>query len=223
MSNDALTAVLARTSHVLLDFDGPVCSVFSNFTPGAVAKELRARLCLNEATESNEPFDVLEYVAHHEPSAAVEAEAELARLETKAVATAAPTPGALDVLRHFADIGRPIVVVSNNSAAAIHAYIDQHALARYIAGVSARTAPAPDLLKPNPHLLLRAIELLGTTPVSCLMIGDSETDIAAARAAGTPVVAYANKPGKRARFSVTNPNAIVDRITEFLPETTALR
>jgi HAD superfamily hydrolase (TIGR01662 family) len=222
VSDDALAAVLARTSHVLLDFDGPVCSVFSSFTPAAVAKELRSRLGLVGLLETNEPFDVLEYVARHDPSAAGEAETELTRLETDAVATAAATPGAGDMLRNFADAGRAVVVVSNNSAAAVRAYLAQRGLVPYVAGVSARCEPDPALLKPNPYLLDRAIDSLATTPEACVMIGDSISDIEAARTAGSPVIAFANKPGKFSRFKECNPDAIIINLSEIPSNATPL-
>lgn len=215
MSNDALAAVLARTSAVLLDFDGPICSVFSAFSPAAVAEELRARLKLVDAPATSEPFEILSYVARSEPIEAVRAETELARLETRAVADATPTPAAAAVLRHFNESGRPVVVVSNNSAVSVRAYLDQHDLARYVTGVSSRTEPDPNLLKPHPHLLRRAAEILGLHIRDCAMVGDSSTDIDAAHAAGAPLIAYANKPGKRERFERLGPDAIIDDMAEL--------
>jgi phosphoglycolate phosphatase-like HAD superfamily hydrolase len=85
-----------------------------------------------------------------------------------------------------------------------------------VAGVSARTDPDPNLLKPNPHLLRRAIELLESTSSNCLMIGDSLTDIEAARAAGSPGITYANKPAKWERFAPQQPDAIIGHMTELL-------
>ena len=215
MSNDAVAAVLARTSAVLLDFDGPICSVFSAFSPAAVAEELRARLKLVDAPTTSEPFEILSYVARSEPSVGPRAEAELALLETRAVAQARPTPGAAALLQHLDDSGRPVVVVSNNSVAAIWSYLDQHDLARYVAAVSARIEPDPNLLKPDPHLLFRAAEILGLGIRGCAMVGDSSTDIAAAHAAGAPVIAYANKSGKRERFERLRPDAIIDDMAEL--------
>ncbi|MEU6643213.1 HAD-IA family hydrolase [Saccharomonospora sp. NPDC046836] len=216
MSNDALAAVLARTSAVLLDFDGPICSVFSAFSPAAVAEELRARLKLVDAPATNEPFDILAYVARSEPSAAARAEAELAQLETHAVSRATPTPGATAVLHRFSESGRPVVVVSNNSALSVRTYLDQHDLARHVVGVSARTEPDPNLLKPHPHLLLQAAELLNRSVRDCVMVGDSSTDIQAAQAAGARVIAYANKPGKRERFERLRPDTIIDDMSELV-------
>jgi phosphoglycolate phosphatase-like HAD superfamily hydrolase len=48
------------------------------------------------------------------------------------------------------------------------------------------------------------------------MIGDSLTDIDAARAAGSPGIAYANKPGKWERFAPQQPVAIIGNMTELL-------
>lgn len=43
--------------------------------------------------------------------------------------------------------------------------------------------------KPNPEHLLRTIQAAGGDPSRAVMVGDSETDIATAKAAGVPVVA----------------------------------
>lgn len=42
--------------------------------------------------------------------------------------------------------------------------------------------------KPHPDGLLRAAEQLGVEPARCLYVGDAERDVAAARAAGMPVI-----------------------------------
>ncbi|WP_156096438.1 hypothetical protein [Amycolatopsis jejuensis] len=114
MTASTVAAVLSSTSAVLLDFDGPVCSVFSSFTPAEVASDLRAALCLSNTPETGEPFELLSYVAGSVPAVASDAEVELARLERAAVAEAEPTPGADDLLREFHLAGRPVVIVSNN-------------------------------------------------------------------------------------------------------------
>ncbi|MFD8492042.1 HAD family hydrolase [Amycolatopsis sp. NPDC059657] len=216
MSSSALASVFARTSAILLDFDGPVCSVFSAFSPAAVARELRARLDFVDLPVTNEPFEILYHVAQFKPLAATRAEAELAELETTAVRKAEATPGADTVLRHFKESGRRVVVVSNNSAAAVRAYLAQHDLDQYVTGIASRVDPNPALLKPHPHLLLDGAKILGLDIRQCLMLGDSATDIEAARSATAPVVAYANKPGKRERFEQLGPDAIVDDMTELL-------
>ncbi|QRP46050.1 HAD family hydrolase [Amycolatopsis sp. FDAARGOS 1241] len=216
MTIDQLAAALKRTSSVLLDFDGPVCSVFSAFTPAAVAHELRTRLSLDAAPETQEPFDLLSYVARHEPAKLVRAEAELAQLEKKAVLRAAPTLDADAVLRRFHETSRPVVIVSNNSASAVRAYLAQHDLGSLVTAVSSRVEPDPSLLKPHPYLLHRAAAALGCPVADCLMIGDSATDIEAARAAGAVAVGYANKAGKRERFERLGADAIIGAMNDLL-------
>lgn len=219
MSTEQLAALLARTSHVLLDFDGPVCSVFSGLSNVAVVDELRARLesVVDGAPDTTDPFDILEYAARNGSDAAAVAHDELTRLELAAVATAAPTPAAAEFLQHFGTSGRRVVMVSNNSAAAVRAYLEQHDLASYVAGVAARTEADPTLLKPNPYLIRAAVDFLASEPQTCLMVGDSISDINAARATGTPVVAYANKPDKQDHFQSHAPDAIITNLADFFP------
>lgn len=216
MTADTAAAVLASTSAVLLDFDGPVCSVFSAFAPAKVANELREALNLQDAPETGEPFELLTYVANSFPAASSDAEAELARLERVAVIEAQPTPGAGALLQRFHSAGRPVVIVSNNSSSAVDVYLDQHELRQFVVGVSSRISPDPALLKPHPHLLHRGAELIGVPIGDCVMIGDSTTDIAAAYAAGAAAVGYANKPGKRERFEALGVTAIVEQMSELL-------
>jgi phosphoglycolate phosphatase len=52
--------------------------------------------------------------------------------------------------------------------------------------------------KPNPDMLRRTIAAAGGDPARAVMIGDSETDIRTAKAAGVPVIAvdfgYTERP-----------------------------
>ncbi|GAA2814430.1 HAD-IA family hydrolase [Saccharopolyspora taberi] len=209
--------ILRNSDAVLLDFDGPVCSVFGGFPDHEVADELRGlfRGELPEAVgESRDPFDVLRYAAGA-GTVATTVEQHLRDLEVRAVKVASPTPGTAQVLETLHDFGIPVFVVSNNSAAAVSAYFEAHGMAGLIAGVSARTGPEVDQLKPKPYLLKRAIEALETAPGRCVMIGDSETDLEASRHAGTLAIGYANKLGKRQRFEQYRPNAIIDHMHEL--------
>ena len=55
-------------------------------------------------------------------------------------------------------------------------------------------------MKPHPYPVLQALAALGADPTthagSAVLIGDSRTDVDAARAAGIRALAYANKPPK---------------------------
>ena len=71
--------------------------------------------------------------------------------------------------------------------------------------------------KPDPAPLLHAAELLGCEPANAMMIGDSVSDVAAARAAGFQIVcmSYGYNHGVDIRESA--PDAVIDNLTEILP------
>ncbi|SFP83865.1 haloacid dehalogenase superfamily, subfamily IA, variant 3 with third motif having DD or ED/haloacid dehalogenase superfamily, subfamily IA, variant 1 with third motif having Dx(3-4)D or Dx(3-4)E [Saccharomonospora viridis] len=145
-------------------------------------------------------------------------EAAFQATEVEAVSQAPQAPGLPAVLDYLTSEGRIVTIVSNNSTVAIETYLRQAGLDHYVAGVSARTAADITRLKPNPHLLQQAMTTHGTRPGECLMVGDSVTDIHAAHAAGTPVVAYANKPGKHERLAAHHPDAIISELTRLIPQ-----
>ncbi|GGI92374.1 hydrolase [Saccharopolyspora subtropica] len=210
--------IVASSSAVLLDFDGPVCAVFGGFPDHQVAAELRTMLdgVLPEAIDrSRDPFDVLKYAVTtgSQPNAV---ERRLTELETRAVTLAPATTGAAEVLDVLARQGIPVVIVSNNSVAAVEAYLRENGLADKVAGVSARESADVERLKPQPYLLLQAAEFLGVPPGECVMIGDSVTDIDAARQAGAKGIGYANKQGKRVRLMRHQPAAIIERMSELV-------
>lgn len=70
--------------------------------------------------------------------------------------------------------------------------------------------------KPDPLPLIRTCEALGTLPAQTLMIGDSQNDALAARAAGCPValVTYGYNHGEPAR--AVDADAHIDRIDQLL-------
>lgn len=222
---EAVTAAeLARQArHILLDFDGPVCAVFGHLPDHVVADRLRAILADHDqpvrgtAETAHDPFEVLTYATELDTSTAKAVEEAFRTAEVEAVHTAPQTPDLPTVLDYLASDGRVVTIVSNNSTDAVQTYLQATGLDRYISSISARTVDDARRLKPQPHLLRQAMTLHGTNPGECLMIGDSTTDIHAARAAGTPVVAYANKPGKRERLAPHQPNAIIDHMADLLP------
>lgn len=97
-----LIEIAARCRHLLLDFDGPVCSVFAGTPAPAVARELRLALSAEgiplpgEALNTGDSQAVFRVTARHHPDAAELANRELTRLEFEAVIGARPTEGELD-------------------------------------------------------------------------------------------------------------------------------
>ncbi len=215
---NAAAELLASKPNVLLDFDGPVCSVFGGVGADTVARELRERLGLSEqhSADVRDPFEILRYAAREGHREATAAERELTRLEMEAVASATPTPGAVELFHLLADRNQATVIVSNNSEAAVRRYLHNQGLTELVRGISARIDPNPALLKPSAHLLFQALTTLGAEADQCVMVGDSLADIEAAYAAAIPAIAYANKPGKFEQLGYPQHEVVIRRMADLL-------
>ncbi len=224
MTSQAIAAIISRTRHLLLDFDGPVCSIFAGTPASQVADQLRHSLKAagfalpREAEGEPDPLEVFRIVATTGLEAAT-AQQLLTTFETRAVARARPTPGAADLIITAYRTGRTVTIVSNNSSAAITKYLADHRLSDYVRAVLGRDDD-PDRMKPSPYRVREAVGSLDADPHQCIFVGDSDTDVLAGKLAGVPVIGYANKPGK----ADTLIRAQADAMTADLAEiTTALR
>jgi HAD superfamily hydrolase (TIGR01662 family) len=216
--------LLSNCDHVLVDFDGPICAVFggkySNYEVASQLRELLAdagcRQLPDDVAATDDPFEVLGYAAAHlDDHLAERAESTLRRYEVEAVDSAPPTVGAASTLRHLVASGFVVAIVSNNSVDAINRYVDRHGLRSQIRLVSARTSNNFRHLKPNPFLVDQALQQVGTSARRAVMVGDSDADVDAARAAGLPVIAYANRPEKIAAFNSMGVGVIIKHMTEL--------
>lgn len=179
-----LDTIVSRTRHLLLDFDGPICSIFAGLPAAIVADRLRklfgdqAQLP-HDVAHTADPIKVFAYAATVSDDLAARVETEMTDQELAAVATAAPTPYVHEVVTACRNSGRSVAVVSNNSARAVHSYLVRHGLDDQISLVIARTNHDPGLLKPSPHLITQAVEALDAEPGECALVGDSVTDVEA--------------------------------------------
>jgi phosphoglycolate phosphatase len=215
-----LDAIVARTRHLLLDFDGPICSIFAGLPPATIADRLRKLLgdsahLPNQIARTEDPFAVFAYAATISEDLAARVEAEMTDQELAAVPTAAPTPYVHEVVTACQNSGRSIVVVSNNSSQTVHAYLTRHGLDDRISLVIARTNHDPALLKPNPHLIIQAVDALDAEPEECTLVGDSVTDIQAAHLASVHSIGYANEPDKHERFNDAGAGAIINSLADL--------
>ena len=203
-----LVELLSGKTSILLDFDGPVCSIFSNHPAPDVAASLRAVLTAagvpvppNLETE-RDPLEVLKWSATlGRPALVREVESRLCAEEITAARTAVPTPFGRESIIGALEAGKSVAIVSNNSAGAINTYQARQRLTRYKLPISGRVYARPDLMKPNPQPILAAAKLAGASPADCVLIGDSMADIDGAHAAGVSVIGYANRPEKVDRFA----------------------
>lgn len=218
---------MAVASSVLLDFDGPVCSIFAGRAAPLVASELARMLQAHgfdvpaEALRNGDPLDVLRHAGRSGGRALADAERALRTAELAAAETALPTPGSIEFLRACSGTGRRVAIVSNNSAPAVTRYLDRLGLAQLVTHVEGRIAERPWLMKPHRALLDRASEALDAVTSSSVLIGDSLTDLEAAQAVGMPCIGYANRPGKAEALAAAGAVAVVDSMADLATLTRA--
>ena len=218
---EGLDAIIARTRWLLIDFDGPICSIFAGLPAFGVADDLRklvtdlAIAMPEEIQVTRDPMEVFDWSASVSPELAERVEAELTAQEVAAVTTAEPTPYIHDVLVACRESGRITAVVSNNSERAVDTYLTHRGLADRVGPVFARTSHDPALLKPSPYLIERAVRMLNATTAATALVGDSITDIEAAFLARISSVGYANKTGKYERMTAAGSGAVVDTLADL--------
>ncbi|WP_433211004.1 HAD family hydrolase [Dactylosporangium sp. CS-047395] len=228
--SDDLGSLLARSRAILLDFDGPVCSIFGGYPALQVAAELLNLLeargvdLADDIQSETDPMEVLRWSATlGKPELLREVEDGLCRAELLAAKSAIPERYGREVIVAARESGRPVAIVSNNSAGAIEAYLAAHRLAGHIAYVAGRAYARPERMKPNPEPLWRAATALEVEPAACVLIGDSLFDIEGAHAAGVPVIAYANKPPKVQRFTDAGADIVLTSMGDIATALLALR
>ena len=183
-----LTELLTRQSAILLDFDGPVCSIFANHPAPAVAAKLRDTLAdagvaiPAEVEGERDPLEVPKWAATlGQPQLVRKVETVLCAEEAEAARTSAPTPFGREFVVGAYEAGKPLAVVSNN---------------------------------PNPEPILTAAKALSADPADCVLIGDSLTDIDGAHAVGVAVVGYANHPEKVEPFAAAGAEVIITTMAD---------
>jgi HAD superfamily hydrolase (TIGR01549 family) len=216
-----LGSIIGRTRHLLLDFDGPICKLFAGLPAHRVAARLHELLHSNgtslpdSVAGEDDPIEVLRFTSGLDLDTAALVEATLRDAERAATATAIPTPEIRAVILACHQTGRRVAIISNNSQAAVESYLQAHHLAEHVDVIVARTEPDPRLLKPHPHLVLRALDALHGDPATSAFVGDSTSDVQSAKAADTLSVGLANKPGKDERLQRAEADVIVTSMAEL--------
>jgi phosphoglycolate phosphatase len=97
-----------------------------------------------------------------------------------------PYPGVVETLERLGADGAKLAVVTNKMTRLSVPLLDALNLSRFFGAViCGDTAERP---KPSADPALLACERLAVEPVDALFVGDSETDVSCARAAGCPIV-----------------------------------
>jgi phosphoglycolate phosphatase len=122
-------------------------------------------------------------------------------------------PGVLEGIDYLKRSGFRVACVTNKAEAfTVPLLRDMGLLDKFELVVSGDTLPVK---KPDPAPLLYAAERFGVTPTESLMVGDSRSDVKAARAAGFAIVcvSYGYNHGEDIRDY--NPDAVVDRLDQI--------
>jgi len=98
----------------------------------------------------------------------------------------APYPGIPELLGRLKEAGIRLAVVSNKGDGAVKALNERYFAGAFESAVGQRPGVRR---KPAPDAVFEALQAFGSDGSDAIYIGDSEVDIATARAAGIPVIA----------------------------------
>jgi HAD superfamily hydrolase (TIGR01549 family) len=214
----SLTEVVAGAKALLLDFDGPVCSVFAGYPAPRIAEELRGLLTergIHVSTKTDSPHALYACAATRHRELAAWLDDELTEREMEAVLSAAPTMGAQDVVDAALSADLAVAIVSNNAAAAIRRYLDVRGLGSSVPLVIGRPHADPERMKPHPALVDAAVSALGVASETALFVGDSTTDMEAAQRAGVRGIGYAKAPERRSGLAEAGAAEVIDSMSEL--------
>ncbi|MBE3016314.1 HAD family hydrolase [Microbispora sp. NEAU-D428] len=206
---------------MLLDFDGPICDIFAGLPAPEVAARLRRMLKSAGVTipehvqRQDDPLEVFRFSASLSEELNKATSDLLTALEVKAASTARPTPGALDLLRDLHKKGKPVAIVSNNSAPAVAAYLETAGILWAVKHISARASKDPRLMKPNPYLVRQALYHLEAAEDATVLVGDSTTDMEVCKSTNITAVGFVNRPSKEEALAAAGADLLITSMTEL--------
>ncbi len=124
-----------------------------------------------------------------------------------------PYPGVMAMLQHFQRQGMPMAVVTNKPEAMAHSMLQQLALRPFFSHLlGGDTLPQR---KPAPEPLLYPLAQWHIAPQQAVMIGDSLTDLQAARAAGCPMIWMTHGYSRGISPASVHPDRILDHCDQL--------
>lgn len=119
-------------------------------------------------------------------------------------------PGVLECLEWMRERGVKLGVVTNKPISFTHSMLEGFGISDFFEVVLGGDSLSER--KPHPMPLQEAMKRCGTEPQNTLMVGDSVNDVAAARAAGCPVVCVPYGYNHGEDIALSNPDKIVGRL-----------
>lgn len=124
-----------------------------------------------------------------------------------------PYPGVEEVLRHFFAT-RPLAVITNKPEAFSRTILEGLELAGYFREILGYDSV--ERKKPHPEGILQALHGWGVEPTRAVMVGDSDHDILAGKAAGTVTVAVAYGFKSPEELASLGPDYLIHDIRELI-------
>lgn len=122
-------------------------------------------------------------------------------------------PGARDLLLQLDEAGYLLSIATGKARRGLNHMIESHGLeGMFIGAQTADDAPS----KPHPQMVLNCMEATGVEPENTVLVGDTEFDIAMARAAGCHAVGVSWGYHPHDRMMRANPHRIIERF-DHLP------
>jgi HAD superfamily hydrolase (TIGR01662 family) len=220
-----LRELLRDVDAVLFDFDGPICDLFGREPTAHIAEEIKVMArrewgALDRAVEdchdshgilqrlrdmhdrktpvlrSRTPLDLANTIVTHHEYAAVDSAVQAPDLEPL-----------LDVL---VELGKRLVVVSNNAEDPVLQYLKHVDLPSRFEAVCGRDPHDPRRMKPDPDAVLRALRALdGLEPSKALLVGDQLTDLQAAKSAKVRFLGYTQDTRRRRQMKRNGADGVV--------------
>lgn len=124
-----------------------------------------------------------------------------------------PFPGAESALKALREAGFPLVCITNKVTAFTTPLLDLLGLSRYFDLVlSGDSLPR---CKPDPLPVLHACSAFGVIPEEAVLVGDSESDVRAARAAGTGIICVRYGYNQGIDLAGLGPDLLIDALPEL--------
>ena len=123
-------------------------------------------------------------------------------------------PGAEETLPRLREMGLKIGIVTARTTTGERKWLElrhlgiDHYIDAIVTGGEAERKPATGSL-------MECLKILGLSPTECVMVGDSQADILAGKAAGVMTIALPTGVASRETLSKDNPEAIIDSLADL--------
>jgi HAD superfamily hydrolase (TIGR01509 family) len=207
--------LIENAEALLLDFDGPVTALMPPPLNAEAADRARSELegvrLPDDVGSTTDHLAVLRWTVEHADGRLPDVERACTEAEIACAHVSEPSPEIGGLLATASRLHIPVAIVSNNSEQAVHAFVGRFEWTRTVEPLLGRTLASASLMKPHPHLLKVAVQVLGVPASRCVFIGDAVSDVEAGLAIGVPVIGLAKTPVRGNALRAAGAQALIVR------------